>query len=86
MIADLGVHHVEGFILEAGHTAQRLYPDYGYDLALFTHDETGYVEPGVLFVQVKASESLGCSPVDVLTFPFVRAGDHPRHGLVGVPV
>ena len=58
VIADLGVHHVEGFILEQGHTAQQFYPDYGYDLALFTHDETGYVEPGVLFVQVKASESL----------------------------
>ena len=32
VIADLSVHHVERFILEEGHTAQRLSSDYGYDL------------------------------------------------------
>jgi hypothetical protein len=37
VIADLSVHHVEGFILEEGHTAQRLDSDYGYDLVLFTY-------------------------------------------------
>ena len=34
VIADLSIHHVEGFILEEGHTAQRLERDYGYDLLL----------------------------------------------------
>ena len=58
VIADLGVHHVEGFILAEGHTAQRLYQDYGYDLAVCTYDEHGYLEPEGLFIQVKASESL----------------------------
>lgn len=28
VIADLSVHHVEGFILKEGHTAQRLGSDY----------------------------------------------------------
>jgi len=46
VIADLSVHHVEGFILEEGHTAQRLSSDYGYDLILWTFDERGYPEPG----------------------------------------
>ena len=32
MIADLSVHGMEAFILEAGHTALRLSSDYGYDL------------------------------------------------------
>lgn len=52
------MHHVEGFILAEGHTAQRMERDYGYDLILSTYDENGYVEPGLLFIQLKAAESL----------------------------
>ncbi|MCI0459872.1 MAG: DUF4365 domain-containing protein [Gemmataceae bacterium] len=55
IIADLSVHHVERFILEEGHTAQRLGSDYGYDLLLFTYDERGYLEPGLVYFQLKAS-------------------------------
>jgi hypothetical protein len=58
VIADLSTHFVEGFILEEGHTAQRLMQDYGYDLIIFTYDGRGYVEPGFISVQIKASESL----------------------------
>ena len=45
VIADLSVHHVEGFVLAEGHTAQRLERDYGYDLVLSTYDADGYAEP-----------------------------------------
>jgi hypothetical protein len=58
VIADLSVHHLEGFILEEGHTAQRFGSDYGYDLVMRTFDEEGYVEPGSVYFQLKASESL----------------------------
>jgi hypothetical protein len=58
VIADLSVHHVEGFILDEGHTAQRLDSDYGYDLILFTYDERGYIEPDSVYFQLKAAESL----------------------------
>src|SRR5690242_3799096 len=58
VIADLSVHYVEGFILAEGYTAQRLDRDYGYDLLLFTYDEQGYVEPGLLLLQLKAAEML----------------------------
>jgi hypothetical protein len=58
VIADLSVHHVEGFILEEGHTTQRLGSDYGYDLIARTFDENGYVEPGAVYFQFKASETL----------------------------
>ena len=58
VIADLSLNHVERFILEAGHTAQRLTQDYGYDMLLFTYDEQGYVEPGVALIQFKAAEKL----------------------------
>ncbi len=37
-----GASYVERFIIDAGHTAQRVEKDYGYDLLLFTYDEDGY--------------------------------------------
>src|SRR5256885_7563726 len=58
IIADQSVNYVERFIIDEGHTAQRLASDYGYDLILFTYDEEGYAEPGVAFLQLKASEAL----------------------------
>ena len=58
VIADQSLNYVERFIIDEGHTAQRLAPDYGYDLILFTYDEEGYAEPGVAFLQLKASENL----------------------------
>jgi hypothetical protein len=58
VIADLSIHHVERFILEEGHTAQRLGSDYGYDLVACTYDEHGYTEPGFLLFQFKAAEKL----------------------------
>lgn len=64
VIADLSVHHVEGVILEEGHTAQRLGSDYGYDLLVSTFDEQGFVEPGSIYLQVKARETLATSGTD----------------------
>jgi hypothetical protein len=58
VLADQSVNHVERFIIEEGHTAQRLEKDYGYDLVLFTYDEQGYPEPDLVFLQLKAAESL----------------------------
>ena len=58
VIADQSVNHVERFIIDEGHTAQRLENDYGYDLVLFTYDEQGYAEPGVVYLQLKAAETL----------------------------
>jgi len=51
-------HHVEGFILDKGHTAQRFTTDYSYDLVMRTFDDGGYVEPGTVYFQVKAAETL----------------------------
>jgi hypothetical protein len=64
VIADQSVNHVERFILDEGHTAQRLGADYGYDLVMQTFDGQGYVEPGLVFFQLKASESLARSGND----------------------
>jgi Domain of unknown function (DUF4365) len=57
VIATLSVNHVERFIVEAGHTVERVEQDYGYDLFVSTFDEEGYMEPGLVFVQVKATDA-----------------------------
>lgn len=61
VIADLSVNHVEGFILDAGHAVQRMGSDYGHDVVVITFDDQGYVEPGLIYLQLKASESLSRS-------------------------
>jgi hypothetical protein len=64
VIADQSVNYVERFIIDEGYPAQRLEKDYGYDLLLFTFDEQGYAEPGLVWLQFKASESLERSGTD----------------------
>jgi hypothetical protein len=58
VIADQSVNHVERFILAEAHCAVRPSSDYGYDLILFTFDGQGYSEPGFVYFQLKAAESL----------------------------
>ncbi len=64
VIADQSVNYVERFIIDEGHTTQRLQHDYGYDLLLFTYDERGYIEPGLTLLQLKAAETLEPSGAD----------------------
>jgi hypothetical protein len=65
IIADQSVNHVERFIIDEGHTAQRQEKDYGYDLLLFTFDKQGFVEPGLVWLQLKAAESLQSAGSDL---------------------
>lgn len=58
VIADLSMNFVERLVFENGFTAERIRQDYGYDLFITTHDEVGYIEPGKILIQIKASESL----------------------------
>ena len=51
-------------VIDEGHTAQRLEHDYGYDLILITYDEQGFVEPGSVYIQLKAAETLEASGTD----------------------
>ena len=50
--------HVERFIIEEGHTVERMTADYGYDLTTYTYDEEGYVEEGAVYLQLKAAVTL----------------------------
>ena len=64
VLADLSVNYLERFILEEGHVVQRTGSDYGYDLVMLTHDADGYAEPGLVYFQLKAMETLDESASD----------------------
>src|SRR4051812_3753846 len=55
------MNYVERFVIDEGHTAQKREHDYGYDLHLITYDAQGYVEPGSIYLQLKAAETLKAS-------------------------
>jgi hypothetical protein len=61
VIADLSVNHVERVILEEGHSVERPTSDYGYDLAMRTHDPDGFVEAGLVLFQLKSSDNFVAS-------------------------
>jgi len=56
VLADLSANHVEKFALHCGFAVERLSQDYGLDLAVFTFDEQGYRESGVIWMQLKATD------------------------------
>ncbi len=58
VIADLSVNHVERFALLCGYSVQRIQPDYGVDLIVYTYDEEGYAEAGSIPFQLKATDKL----------------------------
>jgi hypothetical protein len=58
VIADLSIHHLEGFVLRCGWTVERVQHDYGYDLQMWTYSDEGLVENGWVLFQVKATDDL----------------------------
>ena len=58
VIAAQSVNHVERFIIDEGHTTERMVGDYGYDLTMRTYGEEGYAEEGSVYLQLKAAETL----------------------------
>ncbi len=55
VLADLSANHVEKIALGCGYAVDRVWHDYGLDLAVFTFDKRGYLESGVLWIQLKAT-------------------------------
>jgi hypothetical protein len=58
IIASQNLNHVERFIYDKGHSAERVESDYGYDLILSTYGADGYVESGFILLQLKATDSI----------------------------
>ena len=61
VLADLSTNYVERFIIQAGHAADRVQNDYGYDLILMTFTQSGDFENGSISLQLKATDS----PVEI---------------------
>jgi hypothetical protein len=61
VLADLSANHVEKFALQCGFAVERLRQDYGLDLAVYTFDERGYCEAGLIWMQLKASDHIRTS-------------------------
>ena len=59
MIADLSLHHVAYAVVKCGYTLELTKSDYGYDALIFTYGESGEVENGYMFVQLKATDHIG---------------------------
>lgn len=56
-IASESVAHVETVIVQSGHTVERVESDYGYDLLMNTFTRKGAIEPGTIYLQLKATDS-----------------------------
>ena len=54
----LSINHVERFILHCGYSSETHKNDYGIDLSIYTYDKDGYVENGVIYCQLKATDRL----------------------------
>jgi hypothetical protein len=57
VIASLSANSIERIFLQKGHTVIKTEQDYGVDLVVFTYDQDGYVEPGNIYIQLKATET-----------------------------
>jgi hypothetical protein len=86
VIADQCVNYVERFVFDAGHTAQRVGPDYGYDLYVSTFDDEGFTEPGVVYMQLKATDNIEhtATGTDVVFDLAVQDYDLWRHEVMPV--
>ena len=58
IIADLSINYVERQVLLSGNTVERRIHDYGIDLVLSTYGKAGEPEPGIMSIQVKATDEL----------------------------
>ena len=58
VIASQSVAHVEKFIFDRGFAAERPLHDYGFDLCMTTFAPDGGAEPGNVWFQLKATDTL----------------------------
>ena len=58
VLADLSANHIEWHALQCGFAVDRVFHDYGLDLAMFTYGPDGAVEPGQVWFQLKATDKL----------------------------
>jgi hypothetical protein len=58
IIADMSVNHAEYFVLKCRFSAERIESDYGYYLQIYCYDENGAFENGIIYLQLKATDTI----------------------------
>jgi hypothetical protein len=58
IIADLSANHVEYFALKSGFSVEKVEADYGYDVRLYTYNNDGELENGLVYIQLKATDNI----------------------------
>jgi hypothetical protein len=58
VLEELSIHHIKGLVLRCGFSLEETTEDYGLDLWMQTYTTSGEVESDVVWMQVKAAESL----------------------------
>lgn len=58
VLADLSLNHAQHQVLHRGWILEHVVEDYGYDAYMLTYDSDGYVEPGLVLFQFKASDRI----------------------------
>jgi hypothetical protein len=77
IIADLSVNHVEYHILKRGFSVERIQKDYGYDLQMYSYDNHGEFENGVVYLQLKATDNIeGYEKKRGISYSFSFEGEH----------
>jgi len=61
VIEDLSYNHVEKFVLYCHWSAEPQRRDYGIDMTIHTYSDTGEIENGWVFVQLKATDHIAFS-------------------------
>jgi hypothetical protein len=57
VIADLSFHYLAYQVAKRGFTIEAVQKDYGYDATIVTYDLNGEVENGLIYIQLKASDT-----------------------------
>lgn len=57
IIADMAVNYLEQHALSCGFAIERISHDYGIDANLYTYSNSGELENGCIYIQLKATES-----------------------------
>lgn len=73
LIEDLGLNYIERQCLYAGFSVHRIFSDYGYDANVFTYNDIGEAENGMLLIQLKSTDNLKTSTIhDAVEFSLSR--------------
>jgi len=58
IIAEFSTNHLEYFVLLCGFSIEHIEKDYGYDLEMYSYNNNGEVENGIVYLQLKSTDNI----------------------------